>query len=115
MQKSTYWDFKCQLTEALAEGEKILPVYSRDGENWVVMTGTAEAPLYIDMNGVRNSNDDPDDPNVRPINVSIRWNGFDDKYLAITGLDNSEYNDYNTDRISYGLANVAENVICVIP
>lgn len=111
MQKSTYWDFKCQLTEALAEGEKILPVYSRDGENWVVMTGTAEAPLYIDMNGVRNSNDDPDDPNVRPINVSIRWNGFDDKYLAITGLDNSEYNDYNTDRISYGLANVAENVI----
>ena len=54
------------------------------------MTGTAEAPLYIDMNGVRNSNDDPDDPNVRPINVSIRWNGFDDKYLAITGLDNSE-------------------------
>ena len=26
-------------------------------------------------------------------------------------MDNSEYNDYNTDRISYGLANVAENVI----
>lgn len=106
------WYLNCRLEKPLADGEKILPLYSIDnGANWEIMWGTADAPLYINKSGVINEGDDPNDPNVNPINVNIYWNQFDDNYLSVSGLDNSQYNSENTKGISYGLTNVTENII----
>lgn len=102
---------QCRLTKTLADTDKILPVYSTDGINWEIMGGRANAPLYINRNGVINDGDDPNDPIVKPINVNIYWNQFDDSFLSVSGLDNSQYNSENTQGISYRLTNVTENII----
>lgn len=102
---------QCRLTKTLADTDKILPVYSTDGINWEIMGGRANAPLYINKNGVINEGDDPNDPIVKPVNVNIYWNQFDDSFLSVSGLDNSQYNSENTQGISYRLTNVTENII----
>ena len=67
--------YTCQPT-SLKDGEKIVPVYSLDnGVTWKVMTGTPTAPLYIGNEGpVAPGTDNPNDPDVRPINISMPWN-----------------------------------------
>lgn len=103
----------CKLSKALETGQRILPVYSTDGgTTWKVMVGTAIAPLYIDNTGVVESGtDEPGDPEKRPVNVNVYWNLFDDSFMNVSGLDNSDSNYQNTKGISYGLVNVTENVI----
>ncbi|WP_455634436.1 C10 family peptidase [Parabacteroides sp.] len=99
------------LSEALLDGEVILPVYSEDGVNWKVMTGIVDAPLHITMEGVQSGEDDPGDPEVRPINAGIYWNNLDNVLMPISGLDNSKQNWDNTKGISYSLVNATENII----
>ena len=90
------------LSEALAEGEVIRPVYSEDGTNWRVMTGNVDAPLYINMTGVvEPESDDPGDPEERPINVSLR-SGLD-SYLGV--------NEKSTDRFNYSVINATEDLL----
>ena len=63
---------------SLGDGEKIVPVFSLDnGQTWKVMTGGPTAPLYIGNDGpVAPGADNPNDPDVRPINISMPWNGL---------------------------------------
>lgn len=105
------WSLSCKLDKPLADDEKILPLYSADnGTSWKIMFGTADAPLYINKNGVINEGDDPNDPNVQPMNVSIYWNALDNKYLKVSGLDNSQYNYDNMAQISYSVTNATEDI-----
>lgn len=99
------------LSEALGDGEVILPVYSEDGSNWKVMKGVVDAPLYITMEGVQTGADDPGDPTTRPMNVGINSNEFDRYYLKVSGLDNNDYNSWNTKKIYYTMINVTEDII----
>ncbi|WP_287621635.1 C10 family peptidase [Parabacteroides sp.] len=92
-----------QLSEALASGEVIRPVYSDDGgTTWKVMSGSADAPLYINMTGVvMPESDDPGDPEIRPVNVSLRGNL--DSYLGV--------NEKFTEWFYYSVTNGTEDLL----
>ena len=98
----------CKIANALSEGEKILPIYSTDGNNWQIMTGTANAPLYINEKGETvTGNDDSGDPAEKPANVNIYWNQFDNTYMPVS----SGGERYTSCGISYGFLNVKENIV----
>lgn len=106
------WSLSCKLDNPLADGEKIVPLYSiDDGATWQIMHGSAAAPLYINKNGMINEGDDPNDPPKKPMNVSIGWNQLDNTYLKVSGLDNSEYNSENTVRTFYKVTNATEGLV----
>lgn len=99
------------LSSPLLGGQRIALLCSLDGTEWEVMRGKENVPTGIDDNGVINPTpDDPNDPE-QPMNVNIRWNKFDDKYMRVSGLDPSKNNYDNTEGISYQLSNVREDVI----
>ena len=98
-----YFNYTCQRT-LLGDGEKIVPVYSLDNEQtWKVMTGAPTAPLYIGNDGpVAPGGDDPNDPDVRPINILMDWN-------TLTGYKtiNRTHGCY----ISFGITSAAEDLM----
>ena len=96
------------LSTSLGEGQRIAVVGSSDGRDWEVMRCLTTSPTGLDNNGLADS---PDEPAVNPVSVSIYWNQFDDVFMAVSGLDNNQYNGQNTQGISYKLTNVTENVI----
>lgn len=99
----------CKIANALSEGEKILPVYSTDGNNWQIMYGTADAPLYINEQGYSvTESDDSGDPAEKPVSINIYWNGFDDVYLPVSS---GGYTYTSTYGISYGIINAAGDVV----
>ncbi len=100
------------LSTSLGEGQRIAVVGSSDGRDWEVMRCLTTSPTGLDNNGLIDAPaDSPDEPAVNPVNVSIYWNQFDDVFMAVSGLDNNQYNGQNTQGISYKLTNVTENVI----
>lgn len=99
------------LSSDLSAGQRITLLCSLDGTNWEVMRALETVPTGIDDNGVINPTpDDPDDPE-QPLNAGIYWNGFDKEFLTVSGLDNNNYNNSNTQGISYSLTNTKENII----
>ena len=96
------------LSTSLGEGQRIAVVGSSDGRDWEVMRCLTTSPTGLDNNGLI---DAPAEPAVNPVSVSIYWNQFDDVFMAVSGLDNNQYNGQNTQGISYKLTNVTENVI----
>lgn len=99
----------CKIANALSDGEKILPVYSTDGNNWQIMYGTADAPLYINEKGEPvTESDDSGDPAEKPVSINIYWNGFDDVYLPVSS---GGYTYTSTYGISYGIINAAGDVV----
>lgn len=107
---SSYVTFSsCKIANALSDGEKILPVYSTDGNNWQIMYGTADAPLYINEKGEPvTESDDSGDPAEKPVSINIYWNGFDDVYLPVSS---GGYTYTSTYGISYGIINAAGDVV----
>lgn len=100
------------LSTPLGEGQRIAVVGSSDGHDWEVMRCLTTSPTGLDNNGLINAPDDnPDEPVVNPVNVDIYWNEFDDDFMEVSGLDNSEYHRENMKGISYKLVNVTENII----
>ena len=100
------------LSTSLGEGQRIAVVGSSDGRDWEVMRCLTTSPTGLDNNGLIDAPaDSPDEPAVNPVSVSIYWNQFDDVFMAVSGLDNNQYNGQNTQGISYKLTNVTENVI----
>lgn len=100
------------LSTSLGEGQRIAVVGSSDGHDWEVMRCLTTSPTGLDNDGLIGAPaDNPDEPAVNPVNVSIYWNQFDDVFMAVSGLDNNQYNGQNTQGISYKLTNVTENVI----
>lgn len=106
---SSYVTFSsCKIANTLSEGEKILPIYSTDGNNWQIMTGIANAPLYINEKGESvTGSDDSGDPEEKPANVNIYWNQFDNTYMPVSSGDYR----YTSCGISYGFLNVKENIV----
>ena len=99
----------CKIANALSDGEKILPVYSTDGNNWQIMYGTADAPLYINEIGYSvTESDDSGDPAEKPVSINIYWNDFDDVYLPVSS---GGYTYTSTYGISYGIINAAGDVV----
>lgn len=107
---SSYVTFSsCKIANTLSEGEKILPIYSTDGNNWQIMTGIANAPLYINEKGESvTGSDDSGDPEEKPVSINIYWNGFDDVYLPVSS---GGYTYTSTYGISYGIINAAGDVV----
>ena len=100
------------LSTSLGEGQRIAVVGSSDGHDWEVIRCLTTSPTGLDNDGLIGAPaDNPDEPAVNPVNVSIYWNQFDDVFMAVSGLDNNQYNGQNTQGISYKLTNVTENVI----
>ena len=100
------------LSTSLGEGQRIAVVGSSDGRDWEVMRCLTTSPTGLDNTGlIVAPADSPDEPAVNPVSVSIYWNQFDDVFMAVSGLDNNQYNGQNTQGISYKLTNVTENVI----
>lgn len=109
-----YWksrSFACTLSSPLTASDKILPVYSLDGSKWEIMRGAADAPLYINQNGVVQEGDDPNDPTEQPLRVNIYYNGFMNSYLAASGLDNNEYHGDNVASVNYRVENAREDFV----
>lgn len=83
--EDSYWysssqiEFSCSLKNPLGHNEKIMPAYSLDnGAYWQAMHPGAEAPLYIDNNGIVRENDVPNDPIVH-----IASNEFDNHIVHL--------------------------------
>lgn len=100
------------LSTSLGEGQRIAVVGSSDGHDWEVMRCLTTSPTGLDNDGLIGAPaDNPDEPAVNPVNVDIYWNEFDDDFMEVSGLDNSEYHRENMKGISYKLVNVTENII----
>lgn len=107
------FSYACTLSAPLSASDKILPIYSLDGTNWTVMAGAADAPLYINQNGVVQEGDDPNNPTEQPLRVNVYYNGFLNSYLAVSGLDNDGYAGDNVASVSYRVENAREDfVLC---
>ena len=104
--------FDCRLDAALAQGEKILPVYSLDGgSTWLVMGRSEEAALYINQHGTIHAGDDPDNPDLE-MEATLDWNAFDNQLLLAFGLDETSGLVYNnTQRINYQFKNASEGIV----
>ena len=100
------------LSSSLSDGQYVALLCSADeGKTWEVMRSLETVPLGINSSGEINpSEDDPNDPE-QAMNVYIRWNQFDEAYLPVSGLDNSEYHSSNVKGISYQFSFLRENVI----
>ena len=107
------FSYACTLSAPLNASDKILPIYSLDGTNWTVMAGAADAPLYINQNGVVQEGDDPNNPTEQPLRVNVYYNGFVNSYLAVSGLDNDGYAGDNVASVNYRVENAREDfVLC---
>ena len=73
------FSYECTLSAPLNASDKILPIYSLDATNWTAMAGSADAPLYIDQNGVvQEGDDDPTTANEEiPITKAVTVWGKD--------------------------------------
>lgn len=74
--------FTYQLSEPLAEGEMIVPVYKTLSGEWQIMKGDAESPEGIGMDGFieRKDVEDPEKPAI-----TVEWlsNPYDGKYVQV--------------------------------
>ena len=74
--------FTYQLSEPLAEGEMIVPVYKTLSGEWQIMKGDAESPEGIGMDGFIERKDvqDPEKPAI-----TVEWlsNPFDGQYMQL--------------------------------
>lgn len=105
------WSFDCTLSEPLNASDKIIPIYSLDDTNWKVMSGSADAPLYINQNGVVEEGDDPNDPTEQPFRMEIYYNSFESSYLAVSGLDNNEWHNNCIANVNYKAENAREGFV----
>ncbi|MDD2953503.1 MAG: C10 family peptidase [Parabacteroides sp.] len=102
------FDFNMSLETPLGKGLKIVVIGSPNGHDWEVMRCLTTSPTGLDNKGlIKAPADNPGDP----VLVSILKNQFDDAFLNISGLDNSQSNLLNTNAIAYSLTNVTENLI----
>lgn len=107
------FSYACTLSAPLSASDKILPIYSLDDTNWTVMAGAADAPLYINQNGVVQEGDDPNNPTEQPLRVNVYYNGIAQNYLAVSGLDNNGYAGDNVTSVNYRVENAREDfVLC---
>lgn len=62
------------LSTSLGEGQRIAVVGSSDGHDWEVMRCLTTSPTGLDNDGLIGAPaDNPDEPAVNPVNVSIYW------------------------------------------
>lgn len=104
--KGYKFSLSLDLTSSMNSHQYVAVLHSFDGTDWTVMRVLADGsvPLGINQDGqeIYPTKDIPNDP-VTPMHIDLSWNSFDDAYMRLLGLDNSQDAYYNTQGICYHL------------
>lgn len=73
--------FNCTPTIALNNSDKVVAVYSPDGNNWEIAKGGSDMATEMSVTSgvIQPGKDDPNEPDA-PLNISMFSNGFDGSY-----------------------------------
>lgn len=99
----------CMLSAPLEEGTMLVSVYSedRDGKNgWIRLEGGPDVPIGLSMTEEIWKEDEANEPEITPVNLSTYWNQFDNAIMEVI-TDGSTQSAKNTKGISFNVTGLS--------
>ena len=101
----------CMLSAPLEEGTMLVSVYSEnsDGKNgWIRLEGGPDVPIGLNMTKEIWKEDEANEPDITPVNLSTYWNQFDNAIMEVI-TDGSTQSVNNTKGISFNVTGLSDN------
>lgn len=98
-----YLDLSLECTPTIVPNptDKVVIVYSRDGDNWEIAKGGSDMATEMSVTSgvIQPGKDDPDEPEA-PLNISMFSNGFDSQYVSKGSSSNYAYIGFTSSNLT---------------